>query len=161
VEGEVLVSSLKESATILRQIKEEGEMLEDIKGLFHPFEGQSPSELRDLSLPALAPILRPLVRDIWAANALPRLFIGLTLAAVPQEALYYLQGLRNTLTEKRRQERKGLGAGFAQIAFYPDYPLPAPAAIKTMPHNLIGSAALWSRALYWENGYIFLAQHTP
>lgn len=137
-----MVGNLKESATVLGQVKEEGEMLKDIEGLFHPFEGQSRSDPGDLSLPTLAPVLKMLIRELWATNSFPRLFIGLSLAAVPEDALHYLQRFRNTLTEKRRQEGKGMGTGFAEIAFYPNYPLPTPAAIKTMSNNLIVSTAL-------------------
>jgi hypothetical protein len=146
VEGKVLVGSLKESATVLWQTKEEGEMLEDTQGLFHSFEGQSSSEFGDLFLPALAPVLKMLIRELWVTNSFPRFLIGLPLTAVPEEALHYVQRLRNTLAEKRGQEGKGLGAGFAEIAFYPNYPLPTPSAIKTMPNDLIfiSSLALWT-----------------
>jgi hypothetical protein len=119
VEGKVLVGSFKESATTLGQAKEEGEMLEDIQGLFHPFEGQSPSDLGNPFLPAFRPILSPLIRELRATDSFPRFFIGLALAAVPEKSLYYFQGLRNTRAEKRRQEGKSTRAGFAEIAFYP------------------------------------------
>ncbi len=142
VGGKVLVGSLKESATVLRQTKEAAEMLEDIQGLFHPFENQSPSELGDLFLPALTPVLSSLIRELGTANSFTTLFISLPLAALPEEALYYLQRLRNTLAEKRGQESKRTAAGFAEIAFYPNYPLQTPSAIKTMTNDLVLSPAL-------------------
>jgi hypothetical protein len=91
---------------------------------------------------ALRPVLKPLIRDLWATDDLTTRFIGFPLSAVPEEAFYYLQRLRNTLAEKRRQEGKSTGAGFAEIAFYPYHPSPAPAAIKTMPNNFIAFAAV-------------------
>jgi hypothetical protein len=131
VEGKVLVASFKESATVLRQTKEEGEIVEDIKGLFHPLEDQCPSDPGGLFLPTFPPVLKMLIREPWATGRLPRLFIALPLAAVPEESLHHFQGLTNTLAEKRGQEGKGMGTSFAKIALYPDYPLPTPAAIKT------------------------------
>ena len=137
-----MVGSLKESATVLWQAEEEGEMLEDIKGLFHPFECQSPSYPRYLFLPPLTPVLKPLIRELWAADGLTTLFIVLPLTSVPEEAFYYFQRLRNTLTEKRGQEAEALGAGFAEVTFYRNYNLPTPSPIKAVPRNLIYSPAV-------------------
>ena len=137
-----MVGSLKESATVLGQAKEEGEILEDIEGLFHAFKRQSPSDLGDLFLPALTPVLKTLIRELGTADSLTTLFIGLPLTSVPEETFYYLQRLRDTLGEKRGQDSKGLGAGFAERTFYPNYYWPTPAAIKAMPNNLISSTAV-------------------
>lgn len=142
VEGKVLVGSLKESATVLWQAEEEGEMLEDIQGLFHPFECQSPSYPRYLFLPPLTPILSPLIRKLRLADGFTTLFIGLPLTAVPEEALHHLQRLRNTLAEKSGQDSKGTRASFAERAFYQNYHWPTPAAIKAMPNYLISSVAV-------------------
>jgi hypothetical protein len=150
MEGEVLVGSLKELATVLGQPKKEAEMLEDIQGLFHPFEGQCSFNLRGLFLPALTPVLGSLMRELRAAYVFTTFLIGFPLSAVPEEAFYYLQRLRNTLAEKRRQEGKGTRAGFAEIAFYPNYQLPTPSAIKAMPNDLIGSAALRAKLFVGE-----------
>lgn len=142
VEGKVLVGSLKESATVLWQAEEEGEMLEDIQGLFHPFECQSPSYPRYLFLPPLTPILSPLIRKLRLADGFTTLFIGLPLTAVPEEALHHFQRLSNTLAEKSGQDSKGTRASFAERAFYQNYHWPTPAAVKTMSNNLISSAAV-------------------
>lgn len=132
-----MVGSLKESATILRQTKEEGEMLEDTQGLFHPFECQSPSYPGDLFLPPLTPVLKTLIRELWATDSFPRFLIGLPLTSVPEEALYYFQRLSNTLTEKSGQDSKGTRASFAEITLYPNYYWPTPSPIKAVPNNLI------------------------
>ena len=146
MEGKILVSSRKELATILGQTKEEGEMLEYVQSLFHPFEGQSPSDPGDLFLPAFTPILSPLIRDIWAANGFITPFIGFPLATVPEKALHHLHRFTNTLAEKSGQESKGTGThgvpGFAKRTFYPNYQLPTPSAIKAMPNDLIPSSAV-------------------
>lgn len=149
-----MVSSLKELATVLGQAKKEGEMREDIQGLFHPFEGQSRSDLRDLFLPALTPVLKTLIRDFRATDDLTTRFIGFPLTAVPEEAFYYLQRLRNTLAEKRRQEGKSTGAGFAERTFYPNYHWATPSAIKAMPNDLIPSSAVRAE-LYLRKVVIF------
>jgi hypothetical protein len=125
-------------------------MLEDIQGLFHPFEGQSPPDLGDLFLPALAPILSPLIRDIWAANGFITPFIGFPLATVPEEALHHLHRFTNTLAEKRRQKGKSTRAGFAEIAFYPNCHFPTPSFIKAMASNFISSSAVRTALYYGE-----------
>lgn len=149
-----MVSSRKELATVLGQAKEEGEMLENIQGLFHPFEGQSRSDLRDLFLPALTPVLKTLIRDFRATDDLTTRFIGFPLIAAPEEAFYYLQRLRNTLAEKRRQEGKSTGAGFAERTFYPNYHWATPSAIKAMPNDLIPSSAVRAE-FYLRKAVIF------
>jgi hypothetical protein len=154
VKGEVLVGSFKESTTILRQAKKEGEMLENSQGPFHPFEHQSPSYPRYLFLPPLTPVLKTLIRDLWASDSFAAFLIGLPLASVPEEAFHYFQRLRDSLAEKRRQESKGSGAGFAQIAFYPNCHLPTPSFIKAMASNFVSSSAIRT-ALYYGEVVIF------
>lgn len=154
MEGEVLVGSLKESATVLRQTKEAGQMREDIEGVFHSFEDQNPSELGDLSLPAFTPILKTLIRELWALDSFTTFFIGLPLAAVPEECFHHFQGLTDTLAEERRQESEGTIADLAEIAFYPNYPLGAPSAIKAMTNNLTPFAAVRTE-LYLRKMVIF------
>lgn len=154
VTGEVLVNRLKELATILGQAKEEGQMLEYRQGLFKLLHNQSPSDPSYLFLPTLRPVLRSLVRNIRTIQGFPTGSIALPLAAVKEKTLYHFQRLRNPLAEKRRQQSKRTGAGFAHIAFDPNHPLPTPALIKAVSNHLIPSVAVWTK-LYFGKGVIF------
>ena len=120
-------------------------MLEYIQSLFHLFERQSPSQLRDLLLPALAPVLSALIGQPWTVDSFAAFFIALALTAAPEELLHHLQRLADTMAKKGGQQRKTTRTGFAKIPLYPNFQMPTPSVVKSVFDDLPGFLTVWAK----------------